>query len=162
MLSPYWPGSSRPAGKLKRPLSSVGTLTVTVEPAFLALTTTPSMAPSLSDVTRPVSAALCAKAGTDSRQHATRLKAATFASRRMTISPHASSLCVGASIGFGAHRDNQVRPANAAVAARKAPTLRPSGSLDIQFLDYPGEEFAWLAFACRGHSNDPGGPIRPP
>src|SRR5438128_9625117 len=87
MLSPYWPGSSRDAGKLKRPLSSVGMLTVTVEPTFLALTTTPSMAPSLSDVTRPASATLCAKAGADnSNQDTDRPKAATIALRRMTIS----------------------------------------------------------------------------
>src|SRR3954452_6541966 len=87
MLSPYWPGSSREAGKLKRPLSSVGTLTVTVEPTFLALTTTPSMAPSLSDVTRPARAAFCAKAGADNnKKDATKPKAATIALRRMTIS----------------------------------------------------------------------------
>src|SRR5438045_342805 len=96
MLSPYWPGSSRDAGKLKRPLSSVGTLTVTVEPTFLALTTTPSMAPSLSDVTRPVSAALCAKAGSDNnKKEPNRPKAATIALRRMTISLDASLLLVG-------------------------------------------------------------------
>src|SRR5258708_26899176 len=91
MLRPYWPGSSRDAGKLNWPLSSVGTLTVTVEPTFLALTTTPSMAPSLSDVTRPDSAALCATAGADnSKQDANRPKAATIALRRMTISLDAS------------------------------------------------------------------------
>ena len=56
MLSAYWPGSSLLAGKLKRPLSSVATLTVTVEPAFLALTTTPSIRPSLADDTVPASA----------------------------------------------------------------------------------------------------------
>src|SRR5262245_63187952 len=41
------------------------TLTVTIEPAFLALTTTPSMAPSWSEVTTPVRAvagAVCAPA----------------------------------------------------------------------------------------------------
>src|SRR5947208_2038944 len=95
MLSPYWPGSSRVAGKLNRPLSSVGTLTVTVEPTFLALTTTPSMAPSLSDVTRPVSAALCAKADADNnRQDTNRPEATTIALRRMTISLDASLLLV--------------------------------------------------------------------
>src|SRR5215216_812736 len=57
VLSAYSPGSSRVAGKLKRPLSSVATLTVMVEPAFLALTTTPSMRPSLADDTVPASAA---------------------------------------------------------------------------------------------------------
>src|SRR5438105_15866972 len=95
MLSPYWPGSSRDAGKLNLPLSSVGTLTVTVEPTFLALTTTPSMAPSLSDATRPVSATLCAKAGADnSRQDTTRPKAAIIALHRMTISLDAWLLLV--------------------------------------------------------------------
>src|SRR3954451_12671939 len=102
MLRPYWPGSSRDAGKLNRPLSSVGTLTVTVEPTFLALTTTPSMAPSLSDVTRPDSAAFCAKDGADnSTQDANRLKAAIIALRRMTIPLVASLLLVDASIDFG-------------------------------------------------------------
>src|ERR671912_167351 len=36
MLSAYWPGSSLPAGKLKRPFSSVATLVVIVESTFLA------------------------------------------------------------------------------------------------------------------------------
>src|ERR1051326_7502181 len=52
-LSAYWPGGSRSAGKLKRPLSSVATLMVMVEPTFLALTTTPSIRPSLADDTVP-------------------------------------------------------------------------------------------------------------
>src|SRR5439155_1638750 len=43
-------------GKLKRPRSSLTTLTVTVEPAFFALTTTPSIAPSSAELTRPVRA----------------------------------------------------------------------------------------------------------
>src|SRR5947209_6262791 len=110
MLRPYCPGSSRPAGKLNRPLSSVGTLTVTVEPTFLALTTTPSMAPSLSEVTRPDSAALCAKAGTDNnRQDATTPQAVTIALRRMTISLDTLLLPLDASIDSGVHRDNQAR-----------------------------------------------------
>src|SRR5471030_2933685 len=121
MLSPYWPGSSLDAGKLKRPLSSVGTLTVTVEPTFLALTTTPSMAHSLSDVTRPDSAALCAKAGADNnRQDANRPKAATIGQRRMTISLDASLLPLDASLDSGVHRDNQARQDRCAKPARIA------------------------------------------
>src|SRR3954462_5016362 len=64
VVSAYWPGSSRVAGKLKRPSCCVATLTVTVEPARFALTTTPSIGPSLADDTVPVSAAgdwLCAR-----------------------------------------------------------------------------------------------------
>src|SRR5262245_32450222 len=57
MLMAYEPGRSLAAGKLKRPLSSVGTLMVTVEPTCLALTTTPSIKPSLADDTVPASAA---------------------------------------------------------------------------------------------------------
>src|SRR5277367_1895495 len=51
----YWPGSSRDAGKLKRPSLLVTTVVATVEPAFLAVTRTPSIGPSWSDVTTPVS-----------------------------------------------------------------------------------------------------------
>ena len=46
MRSAYWPGSSLLAGKLKRPSLSLTTVMVMVEPAFLALTSTPSIAPS--------------------------------------------------------------------------------------------------------------------
>src|SRR5277367_4182544 len=53
----YWPGSSRDAGKLKRPSLLVTTVVAMVEPAFLAVTRTPSIGPSWSDVTTPVSAA---------------------------------------------------------------------------------------------------------
>src|ERR1700758_3819114 len=62
MRSAYWPGSSLAAGKLKWPLSSLMTDTVMVEPAFLALTTTPSIAPSSAELTCPDrGAADCAK-----------------------------------------------------------------------------------------------------
>src|SRR5204863_71915 len=53
----YLPGSSLLVGKLKLPLSSLTTEMVIVLPSFLALTTTPSMAPSSAEVTWPVSAA---------------------------------------------------------------------------------------------------------
>jgi len=53
----YWPGSSRVRGKRYRPCASVATVVVIVEPAFLALTSTPSMVPSSTDVTCPVKAA---------------------------------------------------------------------------------------------------------
>ena len=51
--------------KAQRPCSLETTVTVTAEPAFLALTRTPSMADSSADETWPVSAADCACAGAD-------------------------------------------------------------------------------------------------
>src|SRR5438309_1385119 len=56
ILSEYEPDPSFDEGKAKRPRSSLTTLTVTVEPAFFALTTTPSIAPSSAELTRPVRA----------------------------------------------------------------------------------------------------------
>src|SRR6266849_7177847 len=56
MRSEWRPGSSFACGKLKRPWASLTTLIVTVEPAFFALMTTPSMMPSSTEVTRPVNA----------------------------------------------------------------------------------------------------------
>src|SRR5207247_8928952 len=56
IFSEYEPDPSFDEGKLKRPRSSLTTLTVTVEPAFFALTTTPSIAPSSAELTRPVRA----------------------------------------------------------------------------------------------------------
>src|SRR6266700_8126619 len=50
------PDPSFDEGKLKRPRSSLTTLIVTAEPAFFALTTTPSIAPSSAELTRPVRA----------------------------------------------------------------------------------------------------------
>src|SRR5262249_19724523 len=56
----YLPGSSLPAGKLKWPLSFVTTVVVTVEPSFLALTSTPSIWPSSVEDTWPLSVCACA------------------------------------------------------------------------------------------------------
>src|SRR5205814_49766 len=56
IFSEYEPDPSFDEGKAKRPRSSLTTLTVTVEPAFFALTTTPSIAPSSAELTRPVRA----------------------------------------------------------------------------------------------------------
>src|SRR6266702_2152701 len=56
IFSEYEPDPSFDEGKLNRPRSSLTTLTVTVEPAFFALTTTPSSAPSSPELTRPVRA----------------------------------------------------------------------------------------------------------
>src|SRR5436305_1980895 len=61
MESVYLPAASRSAGKLKRPCSSVTTVIVTGEASFLGLTSTPSIAPSSTDDTVPLSAA-CASA----------------------------------------------------------------------------------------------------
>src|SRR5262249_33842649 len=60
MLSAYSPGPSLVAGKLNSPFSLLTTLTVTMP--FLALITTPSIAPSAAEVTVPVRA-VCAWAG---------------------------------------------------------------------------------------------------
>src|SRR5437899_2207498 len=62
MRSVYLPGSSFADGNEKLPLSSLTTEIAMVEPSFLALTTTPSIAPSSAEVTWPVSLpAACAK-----------------------------------------------------------------------------------------------------
>src|SRR5438046_2081553 len=54
----YLPASSRSAGMAKRPCALVITLVVMLEPSFLALTTTPSIAASSVDATCPVSWAI--------------------------------------------------------------------------------------------------------
>src|SRR3989449_737926 len=56
IFSEYEPDPSFDEGKANRPRSSLTTLSVTVEPAFFALTTTPSIAPSSAELTRPVRA----------------------------------------------------------------------------------------------------------
>ena len=52
----YCPGSSLLCGKLYCPCASVTTVIVIVEPALLALTSTPSIIPSSCELTRPPSA----------------------------------------------------------------------------------------------------------
>src|SRR5947207_2603160 len=54
----YLPASSRSAGMAKRPCALVITLVVMLEPSFLALTTTPSIAASSVDATCPVNWAI--------------------------------------------------------------------------------------------------------
>src|SRR5215468_2328416 len=51
--SAYFPGASFEAGKLNWPLASLTTVMVMVLPSFLALTSTPSIAPSSAEVTWP-------------------------------------------------------------------------------------------------------------
>src|SRR5215468_2171135 len=51
--SAYFPGASFEAGKLNWPLASLTTVMVMVPPSFLALTNTPSIAPSSAEVTWP-------------------------------------------------------------------------------------------------------------
>src|ERR1700730_3313196 len=53
----YWPGSNREAGKVCRPSLLVTTVMAMVDPAFLAVTSTPSIGPSSFDVTWPANAA---------------------------------------------------------------------------------------------------------
>src|SRR2546426_3094201 len=56
LLSEYSPGASLFRGKLYRPWASLMTLTVTPDPAFFALTTTPSIRPSPLERTCPAKA----------------------------------------------------------------------------------------------------------
>src|SRR5262245_15466186 len=49
----YLPGPSFEAGKLNWPVASLTTVIVMVPPSFLALTSTPSIAPSSAEVTLP-------------------------------------------------------------------------------------------------------------
>src|SRR5262249_60468028 len=71
----YLPGSMRAAGKLKRPRSSVTPGGGLGEPSFLALTSTPSIAPSSLEDCTPVEAA-CAWAPLDINAAASRATAA--------------------------------------------------------------------------------------
>src|SRR5437016_4645231 len=66
MVTAYLPGSSLSFGKLYWPWALLTTETVMVEPVRLALTITPSIAPSSAEATLPVSAEgeeFCAAAG---------------------------------------------------------------------------------------------------
>src|SRR6516225_6413266 len=56
MRNAYWPGGSFGDGNRYRPCSSLTTVTVMVEPAFLAPMRTPSIGPSSAEPTRPVRA----------------------------------------------------------------------------------------------------------
>src|SRR5882757_340883 len=51
--SAYFPAASFEAGKLNWPLASLTTVMVMVPPSFLALTSTPSIAPSSAELTLP-------------------------------------------------------------------------------------------------------------
>src|SRR6267378_4204294 len=88
IFSEYEPDPSFDEGKLKRPRSSLTTLTVTVEPAFFALTTTPSIAPSSAELTRPVSAVevwAAAGAGPRTARNATSTSPALTTSKRRLV-----------------------------------------------------------------------------
>src|SRR5438105_10195027 len=74
MVRLYLPTSSLPAGKLNWPLSFDTTVVVMVEPSFLALTRTPSIMPSSTEETWPLSVWACAAV--------IRAKLAAVASRR--------------------------------------------------------------------------------
>src|SRR3954470_867090 len=76
MRMEYSPGSIFAAGKLNLPSAPLATEIATVEPAFLAVTMTPSMAPSSAEVTCPLSAAAaCAKARDESAPDCSKLTA---------------------------------------------------------------------------------------
>src|SRR6266851_200370 len=83
MLTPYWPGSSRAAGKLKRPSLSLATVTVMVVPAFFTLTSTPSIAPSSAEVTWPVRAGACAYSVVDAVEAKSSVRLAAMTSERL-------------------------------------------------------------------------------
>src|SRR5712692_1153062 len=83
IFSAYVPGSSFVRGKPYRPRSSLTTVIVIVDPAFLALTSTPSNAPSSADVTWPVSASdVCASGGGGPAGRTTARTAASRNSKR--------------------------------------------------------------------------------
>src|SRR4051794_38403845 len=89
MVIPYLPGSTFATGKLNWPLSSVTTVVVRVEPSFLALTRTPSIAPSSDEETWPLSVPdVCAVAGSKPVSAST-----VVASNRALIRIVASLVC---------------------------------------------------------------------
>src|SRR5262245_12536882 len=92
IVSVYWPGSSRSAGNSYWPCALVTTLMASLAPAFLAVTTTPSMAPSASELTLPVMAEPCAQTmpGT-----ATSRKAAPAVKLAMSLDCIVSSIAIG-------------------------------------------------------------------
>src|SRR5215470_16190469 len=93
MRNVYWPGSSFAVGKLKLPCASLTTEIVIVEPAFLALTTTPSMAPSAVEAIWPASLpAACARSKADDARPTA--NAAAVASNNRRIVMWGFSLCI--------------------------------------------------------------------
>src|SRR5258707_14293378 len=97
MRNEYWPGSSLAAGKLKLPCASLTTVIVTVEPAFLALTSTPSIGPSSPEVTCPVRAAgVCARAGSRPAPASAKARPTDISILFMRIVPSRMRCCAGA------------------------------------------------------------------
>src|SRR5882672_9288448 len=84
MSSVYAPGSRRSRGKLYRPSASVVTLTWTIDLARRAVTTTPSILPSASELTIPVSAD-CSSAWTASIRGGKTIAAAVAASASISL-----------------------------------------------------------------------------
>src|SRR5258706_14889355 len=84
MSSVYAPGSRRSRGKLYRPSASVVTLTWTIDLARRAVTTTPSILPSASELTIPVSAD-CSSAWTASIRGGKIIAAAVAASASISL-----------------------------------------------------------------------------
>src|SRR5258706_12408511 len=87
MVTAYVPGPSRSFGKLYSPRALRTTETVMVEPARLALTSPPSIAPSSAELTLPVSAegdAFCAVASPANR-HAAKPVAIKSDARKLRI-----------------------------------------------------------------------------
>src|SRR6267378_7467309 len=86
IFSEYEPDPSFDEGKAKRPRSSLTTLTVTVEPAFFALTTAPSITPSSAELTRPVRAVeVWAAAMPPPARNATNIRPALAPSKRRLV-----------------------------------------------------------------------------
>src|SRR4051812_4098978 len=99
MVSLWEPGSNRPAGKAYAPFASLTTVTVMVEPCFFALTSTPSIGPSRSDATVPLSAGGAPCARTDPAEkasHAATAEAAIRANSRARMRSSRSKVRSGA------------------------------------------------------------------
>src|SRR3954447_5080967 len=91
MRMEYSPGSILAAGKLNLPSAPLATEMATVEPAFLAVTMTPSMAPSSAEVTCPLSsAAACANARDESVPACSKL-----AAKAAAVTSSVLRICMG-------------------------------------------------------------------
>src|SRR6185503_5384568 len=90
MRNAYCPGVSFDEGNRYRPCSSLTTVMVIVEPAFLAPTRTPSIGPSSAELTTPERATegdVSARPGADWKQTPTKIMASTRKRARTFIGP---------------------------------------------------------------------------
>src|ERR1700730_18948247 len=111
----YWPGSNREAGKVCRPFWLVTTVMVMVDPAFLAVTSTPSIGPSSFDVTWPASAAAPSSSDGAALTANTNVRQTLASSAlRIRIFDPPSEICIlGAPYGEAFSRPSPREPADA-------------------------------------------------